>query len=159
MNGVFPGSFDPPTRGHLDLIRRAASIMDHVTVCVMVNISKTGSIPSDERARMLEKACRGIPNVTVDRWDGLLADYMRMQEPGTAVIRGARSAGEFEQERAAAAVNRAMCPGLETILLFAGDGLDNVSSSTVREIAAFGGDYSFLIPPKISKDIDRYLKK
>ena len=104
---VFPGSFDPPTRGHLDLIRRAASIMDHVTVCVMVNISKTGSIPSDERARMLEKACRGIPNVTVDRWDGL----------------------------------------------------DNVSSSTVREIAAFGGDYSFLIPPKISKDIDRYLKK
>ena len=159
MNGVFPGSFDPPTRGHLDLIRRAASIMDHVTVCVMVNISKTGSIPSDERARMLEKACRGIPNVTVDRWDGLLADYMRMQEPGTTVIRGVRSAGEFEQERAAAAVNRTMCPGLETVLLFAGDGMDNVSSSTVREIAAFGGDYSFLIPPKIAKDIDRYLKK
>ena len=159
MKGVFPGSFDPPTRGHLDLIRRAASIMEHVTVCVMVNISKAGSIPFDERARMLEKICRGIPNVTVDKWEGLLADYMRTQEPGTAVIRGVRSSGEFEQERAAAAVNRAMNPGLETILLFAGDGMDSVSSTTVREIAAFGGDYSFLVPAKIMKDIDRYLKK
>ena len=159
MKGVFPGSFDPPTRGHLDLIRRAASVMDHVTVCVMVNISKAGSIPFEERKRMLEKACRGIPNVTVDKWEGLLADYMRTQEPGTAVIRGVRSTGEFEQERTAAAVNRALYPGLETILLFAGDGMDSVSSSTVREIAAFGGDYSFLVPPKIMKDIDRYLKK
>ena len=159
MKGVFPGSFDPPTRGHLDLIRRAASVMEHVTVTVMVNIAKAGTVPFDERARMLEKACRDIPNVTVDKWSGLLADYMKQQEPGTAVIRGVRSAAEFEQERAAAAVNRELCPGLETILMFAGDGMDNVSSSTVREIAAFGGDYSFLIPKKIAKDIDKYLKK
>lgn len=159
MKGVFPGSFDPPTRGHLDLIRRAASIMEHVTICVMVNISKTGMIPFDQRAAMLKKACSDIPNVSVDQWDGLLADYMRSREPGTAVIRGVRSIAEFEQERNAAAVNRMLYPGLETILLFAGDGMDNVSSSTVREIAAFGGDYSFLIPEKISKDIDRYLKK
>ena len=63
MKGIFPGSFDPPTRGHLDLIRRAASMMDHVTICVMVNISKAGTIPTEERVRMLEKACRDIPNV------------------------------------------------------------------------------------------------
>ena len=108
---------------------------------------------------MLEKACRDIPNVSVDRWDGLLVDYMRRQEPGTAVIRGVRSSAEFEQERTAAAVNHALYPGLETILLFAGDGMESVSSSTVREIAAFGGDYRFLIPDQIAKDIDRYLKK
>ena len=159
MKGVFPGSFDPPTRGHLDLIRRAASIMDHVTICVMVNISKAGTIPPEERVRMLEKACLDIPNVSVDRWDGLLADYMRGQDPGTVVIRGVRSTAEFEQERTAASVNRALYPGLETILLFAGDGMDSVSSSAVREIAAFGGDYRFLIPEQIAKDIDRQLKK
>ena len=159
MKGVFPGSFDPPTRGHLDLIRRAASIMDQVTVCVMVNISKTGVIPFDERARMLRKACSNIPNVTVEKWEGLLADYMRTKETGTAVIRGVRSNSEFEQERTAAAVNRALYPGLETVLMFAADGMDSVSSSTVREIASFGGDYSFLIPKKIAKDIDKYLKK
>ncbi len=159
MKGIFPGSFDPPTRGHIDLIRRAAAMMDHVTICVMVNISKTGTIPTDERVRMLEKVCRDIPNVSVDRWDGLLADYMRRQEPGAAVIRGVRSIAEFEQERTAAAVNHALYPGLETILLFAGDGMESVSSSTVREIAAFGGDYRFLIPDQIAKDIDRYLKK
>ena len=108
---------------------------------------------------MLEKACRDIPNVSVDRWDGLLADYMRGQDPGTVVIRGVRSTAEFEQERTAASVNRALYPGLETILLFAGDGMDSVSSSAVREIAAFGGDYRFLIPEQIAKDIDRQLKK
>lgn len=159
MKGVFPGSFDPPTRGHLDLIRRAASIMDHVTICVMVNISKAGTIPPEERVRMLGKACCDIPNVSAERWDGLLADYMRRQEPGTAVIRGVRSNAEFEQERIAAAVNRTLYPGLETFLMFAGDGMDSVSSSTVREIAAFGGDYRFLVPDRIVTDIDKYLKK
>ena len=105
MKGIFFFLFDPPTRGHIDLIRRAAAMMDHVTICVMVNISKTGTIPTEERVRMLEKVCRDIPNVSVDRWDGLLADYMRRQEPGAAVIRGVRSIAEFEQERTAAAVN------------------------------------------------------
>ena len=74
----------------------------------MVNISKAGTIPTEERVRMLEKACRDIPNVSVDRWDGLLADYMRRQEPGTAVIRGVRSSAEVEQERNAAAGNRTL---------------------------------------------------
>ena len=156
---VFPGSFDPVTRGHMDLIRRAAVIFDQVTVTVMINIHKRGVIAPEKRVELLKKACAGLKNVRVEIWDGLLADYMRRQEPGTAVIRGVRSSVEFEQERNAAAVNRALYPGLETVLLFAGDGMDSVSSSTVREIAAFGGDYRFLIPDQIAKDIDRYLKK
>ena len=159
MNGVFPGSFDPPTRGHLDLIRRAAALCGELTVTVMVNIAKKGAVPAEERVRMLEKACRDIPNVKAERWDGLLADYLREKGAGFAVIRGVRNAAEFEQETAAAALNRALCPGLETILIPAGDGLNQVSSSAVREIAAFGGDYSFLVPAEIRQDIDRYLKK
>ena len=159
MNCVFPGSFDPPTKGHLDLIRRAAGMFDQVTVTVMVNVAKTGVIPWEERVRMLEKACRDIPNVRVDLWKGLLADYIRQQEEPAVVIRGVRNASEFEHEAEAAAINRTLCPGMETLLIPASEGMNMVSSSTVREIAAFGGNYDFLIPAKIRKDIDRYLKK
>lgn len=157
-NCVFPGSFDPPTKGHLDLIRRAAGMFDRVTVTVMVNISKAGVIPYEARAEMLKKACAGIPNVRIDVWKGLLADYVRKQKKKAIVIRGVRNAAEFEQEAAAAAVNKALCPDMETILIPASDGMNQVTSSTVREIAAFGGDYGFLIPEEIRKDIDRYLK-
>ena len=156
---VFPGSFDPPTRGHLDLIRRAAAMYDRVTVTVMVNVAKQGTIPWEERVRMLEKACADMPNVRVELWKGLLADYMRKQKKPAVVIRGVRNAAEFEHETEAAAVNRMLCPGLETVLIPASEGMGMVSSSTVREIAAFGGTYDFLIPPEIQKDIDRYLKK
>ena len=159
MNCVFPGSFDPPTRGHLDLIRRAAGMFDRVTVTVMVNVAKTGTIPWEERVRMLEKACRDIPNVRVELWKGLLSDYMREQTEPAVVIRGVRNAAEFEHEAEAAAINKALCPGLETLLIPASEGMNMVSSSTVREIASFGGNYDFLIPARIRKDIDRYLKK
>lgn len=156
---VFPGSFDPPTRGHLDLIRRAAAMYDRVTVAVMVNVSKQGMIPWEERVRMLKKTCGDIPNVRVELWKGLLADYIRKQKKPTVVIRGVRNAAEFEREAEAAAVNRTLCPGMETVLIPASEGMGMVSSSTVREIAAFGGDYDFLIPPEIRQDIDRFMKK
>ena len=156
---VFPGSFDPPTRGHVDLIRRAAALYDRVTVTVMVNVGKQGTIPWEERVRMLEKACADIPNVRVELWKGLLADYIRKQKKMPAVIRGVRNAAEFEHEAEAAAVNKMLCPGMETVLIPASEGLGMVSSSTVREIAAFGGDYDFLIPAEIQQDIHRFLKK
>ena len=156
---VFPGSFDPPTRGHLDLIRRASGMFDRVTVAVMVNISKAGMIPWEERVRMLEKACGDIPNVRVVLWKGLLADFVRSRKKPTVVIRGVRNAAEYEREAEAAAVNRMLCPGMETILIPSSEGMGMVSSSTVREIAAFGGTYDFLIPPEIQQDIDRFLKK
>ena len=155
---VFPGSFDPPTRGHLDLIRRAAGMFDRVTVTVMVNVAKTGVIPWEERVRILKKACADIPNVKVELWKGLLADYMRQQKKPAVVVRGVRNAAEYEHEAEAAAVNRMLCPGLETVLIPASEGMNMVSSSTVREIAAFGGSYDFFIPEEIREDIDRYLK-
>ena len=155
---VFPGSCDPPTRGHLDLIRRAAGMFDRVTVTVMVNVAKTGVIPWEERVRILKKACADIPNVKVELWKGLLADYMRQQKKPAVVVRGVRNAAEYEHEAEAAAVNRMLCPGLETVLIPASEGMNMVSSSTVREIAAFGGSYDFFIPEEIREDIDRYLK-
>ena len=156
---VFPGSFDPPTRGHLDLIRRAARLFDRVTVTVMINRAKQGVIPWEERVRMLQKACRDIPNVRVEMWKGLLADYVRQQEGPTAVLRGIRSGAECEQELASAKVNGMLCPGMETILMPAAEGLGLVSSSAVREIASFGGDYRMMVPEEIAADIDVFLRK
>lgn len=154
---VFPGSFDPLTCGHLDLIRRAAGIFDTVTVAVMQNRAKTGCIPYPERIRMLRKACDGMANVRVELWNGLLADYMRIH-PECAVIRGVRSAAEAEQELQSAAINRRLFPGIETVLMPASDGLAEVSSSAVREIASFGGDYSSFVPECNLEDLKKWLK-
>ena len=99
MSGcIFPGSFDPITCGHLDLIRRAAAMFDTVTVTVMVNRSKAGSIPYEDRVRLIRKACADLPNVKAELWQGLLAEYVR-KHPGYVVIRGVRSTEEFEQEK------------------------------------------------------------
>ena len=158
MSGcIFPGSFDPITCGHLDLIRRAAAMFDTVTVTVMVNRSKAGSIPYEDRVRLIRKACADLPNVKAELWQGLLAEYVR-KHPGYVVIRGVRSAEEFEQEKTAAAVNRRLCPGMETILLPASDGLSDVSSSAVREIASFGGDFRRFVPTGIYRELKKWLK-
>ena len=156
---VFPGSFDPVTKGHMDLIERAAALFDRVTVTVMNNIRKQGAIPVEKRIELLQKACMPFPNVRVELWKGLLADYVRKQKKPTVVIRGVRNAAEFEHEAEAAAINRTLCPGLETVLIPASEGMGMVSSSAVREIAAFGGTYDFFIPPEIQQDIARFLKK
>ena len=155
---VFPGSFDPPTRGHLDLIRRASGIFDTVTVTVMVNIHKSGCIPVPERIEMLQKICAGLPNVRVDQWDGLLSEYIRIY-PDNVVIRGVRDNGEFETEIRAATINHMLNSRMETLLLPASDDFSRISSSAVREIASFGGDYGFMVPECIRQEIDVWLKK
>ncbi len=149
---VFPGSFDPVTRGHMDLIRRAAGLFDRVTVTVMINIHKRGTFSPEERIRLLEKACAGLNNVRVDRWNGLLADYMR-EKGEKCVLRGARSAGEFEGEIAASAINGQLNPGMETLLMPASGAWAELSSSTVREIAAFGGDVRPFVPECVAEEI------
>ena len=156
---VFPGSFDPPTIGHMDLIRRAACIFDRVIVTVMVNISKECVFPYEERVNMLRKICRDIPNTEVTFWNGLLADFIRQKEKQTVVVRGIRNSSELDLETTAAAVNRKIFPGMETVLIPASGELTGYSSSAVREIARFRGDYRFLIPECIIEDVDRYLKK
>ena len=154
---VFPGSFDPITRGHMNLIERAAKMYESVTVAVMVNISKSGAIPYEERVKIIRKACSKLPNVQVVLWKGLLADYIR-ENAGSVVIRSVRNTGEFEQEIRAAEINRRLCPGLETVLIPADPSLADVSSSAVREIAAFGGEIRGLVPAGVYSDIKKRLK-
>ncbi len=149
---VIPGSFDPVTRGHMDLIRRAAALFDQVTVVVMINVSKRSCFPAADRVRMLEKACRAVKNVRVDHWEGLLSEYMR-EKGEHAVVRGVRSGAEYDAENTAAQANRMLNPRMETLLLPAGDGLQWVSSSAVREIAAFGGDIRDYVPSECAEEI------
>ncbi len=155
---VFPGSFDPVTRGHLDVIIRASKLFDQVTVAVMVNIHKRGTLTPEERVGLLKKACAELANVTVVQWDGLLADYMR-QNGERCLIRGVRGSAEFETETVNAQVNRMLYPEMETLLLPASDGMGCVSSSMVREIAAFGGDIRAYVPENVAEEIQRLLSK
>ena len=152
---VFPGSFDPVTKGHLDLIRRAAALFDRVTVTVMINRNKKGCFPVSKRKELLEKACEGIDHVTVELWDGLLVDYLRARGENT-VIRGVRNPSDFEAESISAQANRMLMPEMETVLLFAGDGKNAISSSAVREIASFGGEVAEFVPEKVVDEINAF---
>ena len=153
---VFPGSFDPITCGHLNLIERASVLFDRVMVTVMVNISKKGVIPYNERVEIIRKACKHLENVQVDLWTGLLVDYMK-EHPGWIVLRGVRNAHEFEQEINNADINRRLLPGTETLLMPASPEWNGISSSVIREIASFGGDFKAFIPKTVYRDIHKYL--
>ena len=155
---VFPGSFDPVTKGHLDLIKRAASLFDRVTVTVMVNINKKGCIPPDQRVSMLKKVCAPYPNVCVDRWEGLLADYME-QKGEKIIIRGLRSSAEFDHEFVSFSANKLLNKQAETLFLPCDPALNGISSSAVREIAAFGGDIRSFVPDAVAEEIRFCLSK
>lgn len=153
---VFPGSFDPVTVGHHDLIRRAASVFDRVTVTVMENISKKCAVPVEERVRLLKECCGGMSNVYVDSWQGLLVDYMAARGE-TVVLRGVRSVKDFIAEQEGYEANRLLMPGLETLLMISRPEMAAVSSSVVREAAHFGADLSALVPAEILRDVSRLL--
>ena len=148
---LYAGSFDPVTRGHMDIIRRAAKLCDTLVVAVMVNPAKPGSLSREERVSMLARCCRGIENVKIVRHDGLLADCAK-QFSVRAVVRGLRPVGDFEAEFEMASVNR-MIGGIETILLITSPEFASVSSSVVREVAAFGGDIAPLVPEGMAEEI------
>lgn len=149
---VFPGSFDPVTEGHMDLIIRAARMFDRVTAVVMINRSKAGLLSAEERCGLLKKACAGIPNVDIGQWDGLLADYMK-EHNETTVLRGIRNTADFSSEYNSAMANKMLNPGMDTVILFAGEGKNAISSSAVREIASFGGDISAFVPESVREEI------
>ena len=155
---VFPGSFDPVTKGHVDLISRAASLFDRVTVTVMVNISKKGSIPPAKRVSMLKKVCKAYPNVIVDSWDGLLADYMK-QKGEKIILRGLRSSAEFDHEIVSCSANRLLNPEAETMFLPCDPEMNGISSSAVKEIYAFGGDIGPFVPEAVAEEIRTCLSK
>ena len=149
---VFPGSFDPVTKGHLDLIERASCLFDEVIVAVLYNPAKTGLFPTEERIRLLRKACAHLSNVRFDSFDGLLVDFMR-NCGARVVIRGLRSTADFESEFQMAQLNHQMEPEVETLFMPTAPEYAHVSSSAVREIGSFGGDISPFVPACIVPDV------
>ena len=149
---IYPGSFDPATVGHEDMIRRAAALYDRLIVAVLHNPAKRGYFSVEERVRMLEKITADLPNVTVAKWDGLLVDFVK-QEDACAVVRGLRQVSDFETEMTMAQANSRMLSGMETVFLMTRPDQGCISSSVVREIAAFGGDVSHFVPEAIVDEV------
>lgn len=149
---LYPGSFDPLTVGHLDIIERTAKLFDDVVVAVLVNRSKQGAIAACERLRLIERACAHIKNVRAQQFDGLLVDYAR-QTGASVIIRGLRAVSDFEYEFQMAQMNKKLCPGVETLFMMTSPEHAYISSSGVREIAAWGGDVSSFLPPCILEDV------
>ncbi|MEV6908920.1 pantetheine-phosphate adenylyltransferase [Amycolatopsis sp. NPDC051071] len=146
---VCPGSYDPATNGHLDIIERAAKLFDEVVVAVGVNKSKKGLFTTEERIDMLREITAKLPNVRIDSWQGLLVDYCRENDI-VAVAKGLRSVSDFDYELQMAQMNRELT-GLETLLMANNPAYGFVSSSLVKEVFALGGDIEHLVPPIVFK--------
>lgn len=155
---ICPGSFDPITLGHLNIIRRTAQIFDRVVVCIAVNSSKTAPMFSiEERADMVRRAVSRYPNVTVDTSDGLLAEYARQYE-GAVVVKGLRAASDFDYEFQMNLINKKINPELETMFLTSSEKYTFLSSSIVREMAKYGANLEGLVPNEIIHDIEKKAK-
>ena len=154
---VCPGSFDPITNGHIDIIKRAAELFDEVTVLVVTNPDKKCVFSPEERAELIKKATAEISGVKVDLFSGLLADYVKANEI-CAIVKGIRSSSDFEYEFQMALANRSLAPGAETVFITADPQNMYVSSSLIRQIATFGGDVSDFVPKSIVEEIEKRLK-
>lgn len=149
---VCPGSFDPITMGHLDIITRASAMFDKLIVVVMNNISKHYTFSPTERKEMIEKCVKDLPNVQVDVYDGLLAEYAAQQN-ACAIIKGLRAMSDFEYEFQMALTNKKLNPNVETLFLTTSAENMYLSSSMVKQIAGMGGDVSDFLPEVIYDDI------
>ena len=153
---VYPGSFDPVTNGHVDLIERAARLFPRVIVAVLRNPAKASCFSTEMRMEMLRKVCAHLPAVRVDRFEGLLMDYMQRKH-AKIVLRGLRAVTDFEAEFQMAQVNHQILPDVETLFLMTSPRFAYLSSSIVREVGSFGGDISSFVPPSILDDVKAVL--
>jgi pantetheine-phosphate adenylyltransferase len=155
--GVYPGSFDPITKGHEDLIHRSLEFVDQLIVAVAVNVSKQPLFSLDERVALIKQA---VPDKRLDvqAFEGLLAEFAK-KVGASVIIRGLRAVSDFEYEFQMALMNRNLAPGIETVFLVPAFDLTFVSSSLVREVARFGGDVSPLVDPTVQKALKRKFGK
>ena len=160
IKAICPGSFDPVTNGHLDIIERAAALFDEVVVVAMTNYSKQGryAFTSDERAELLRTATKHIENVSVDTYGGLLADYCR-DNGIKVVVKGLRALSDFDSEFQQALGNGHLYPGLETVFIATRAENMFLNSSLVRQLGELGGDISDFVPASVLDDIERHLRK
>jgi pantetheine-phosphate adenylyltransferase len=147
---IYPGSFDPVTNGHLDLIERAAKIFKRLVVAVLRNTEKAPLFTLPERLEMLREVSSAFPNVEVDSFEGLLTDYARRRQ-AQVLLRGIRAISDYEYELQMTLINRRLEPGLETVFMVPAVAYSFVSSRLVREIARLGGPVSGLVPPSVER--------
>lgn len=149
---VYPGSFDPVTLGHLDIIERTARIMDRVIIGVLNNNSKTPLFSTEERVNMLERVTAKIPNVEVQYFEGLLVDFVRKNGAGV-IVRGLRAITDFEYELQMSQTNRIIAPEVDTLFLTTNLKYSYISSSIVKEIAMYHGDISAFLPAEVIQEV------
>ncbi len=145
---IYPGSFDPVTLGHLDMISRSAKIMDELIVAVLINNAKNPLFSVEERVSMLEELTKDIPNVRVLSFDGLLVDFAK-KEKANIIVRGLRAVTDFEYELQIAQTNRIVTPDIDTMFLITSLEYAYLSSTIVKEVASYGGDISKFVPEAI----------
>ena len=151
---IYPGSFDPVTSGHLNIIRRAASIFDKLIVCVMVNAGKNPMFTLEERVELIQRVTGDIPNVEVDCSSELLANYAK-RRGGCVIVKGLRAGSDFENEFQMALINHKINPELDTMFLTAESQYMYLSSSTVKELGSYGVDLSDFLPEEIISDFQK----
>ena len=155
---ICPGSFDPVTIGHIDIISRASKMFDHVIVAVLNNLVKNPSFTTDERIALLKEATKDFDNVEIVGFDGLLADYAK-ERGVNVIVKGLRAVSDFESEFTMSLINKKLNPELDTMFLTASSEYMYLSSSVVKQIASFGGDISHFVPENILDDIRNRLVK
>ena len=151
---IYPGSFDPVTLGHLDIIRRASVMFDRLIVAVMHNQNKKPAFTAEERVEFLKRTTADLPNVEVESFGGLLADYARAKD-AHILVKGVRNCADFELENQMARINQGVCPGLETLLLPASAEYEHFSSTMVREMIRYHQPLEKYVPAPVAEELTR----
>lgn len=147
---IYPGSFDPVTNGHIDIVERGCTLFDKVIVAILHNPAKRSCFTVDERKTFLESSLKGVGNIEIDSFNGLLVDYAERRE-ATAILRGMRAVSDFEYEFQLALMNRRLKKNIQTVFLMTGLRWIFTSSSIIKEAASFGGDVEELVPPIVNQ--------
>ena len=155
---IYPGSFDPITNGHLDLIERGSAMFDKLIVSILRNEAKEPLFSVEERMEMLREVVAGFPNVEVDSFNGLLVDHATAHS-ATVLLRGIRAISDYEYELQMALMNRRLRPGIETIFVMANETYSFISSRLVKEVFGLGGNISGLVPPSVEKRMQNRMSK
>ena len=157
VKALYPGTFDPPTNGHVDLIERGSKLFDHLTVAILVNPVKNPLFTVEERVEMLEEVTGPLGNVSIATFDGLMVEFAR-KVGASAVLRGIRAISDYEHEFQMALMNRRLAPDVETVFLQPAGRYSFVSSRMEKEVFSFGGDISGLVPPNVVKKLHARIK-
>jgi pantetheine-phosphate adenylyltransferase len=156
---VYPGSFDPLTFGHLDVVERSVRLFDRVVIAILTNPAKEALFSVEERCDMIDKAVRKrYPNVEVDVFHGLLVDYVK-EKNAQVIVRGIRAVTDYEYEFQMALMNRRLAPGVETVFMMPAEQYSYLSSRLVKEIASLGGSVEGLVPPQVEKRLRKRFRK